>query len=578
MRLKNWIYISATPLIALGFFIFLFVSSEKVESSRVEVLGPQEGGCTSIMVGKDASVDGSTMTTHSCDCSVCDFTWRHVPAQDYPKGATRKIRAISQYEAWDPKVGLKWDVVNTEKQTGLEIPQVAHTYAYHHGMFGVLNEHQLAIGESSVGCRTEMDNPGGLMNLTELSLIAMERCKTAREAIKLMGSLGEKYSYGLDSGEMLSIADPQEVWIFEIMPVGPLWTPKSGKPGAIWCAQRIPDDQIAVCPNENQIGEIDLDNPDYFLASPNVISYAVDKGWFDPKSGKPFNWKKIYAPWFKTYENHRLWRAFDLLAPSLKLDPNTDNDDFPFSVKPDKKVSPADIMAIHRDRYEGTIFDCTDKLVSGPYGNPVSNNPFVFEIDGKKYGFNRPIALGHCEYTTVTQSRAGMPDGIGGLVWVSLGATPTSCFVPFYAGITEIPHSFTIGDHWNFDRNSARWAFDYVDYHCIPKYVYAIEDVKTAQAKWEGDAFARQADIEAKALALHREDPAKAARFLTEYCLDNSRQVIEAWWKLGDDLLVKHNEGYLFTEDRKQTQVGYPEKWLRLFIEHDNMQPLPERK
>ena len=571
-------YLIGPLVLFLGFFLFLILSSEKAETPQADSWGLLEGGCTSIMVGRDASADGSTMTTHSCDCAVCDFTWRHVPAQDHPRGATRKIRAISQYEAWDPQKGLKWDLVNTEKLTRLEIPQVPHTYAYHHGMFGVINEHQLAIGESSVGCRAEMRNPAGLMNLTELSLIAMERCQTAREAIKLMGSLGETYGYGLDSGEMLSVADPREVWIFEIMPVGPLWTPESGKPGALWCAQRIPDDEIAVCPNENQIGEIDLDDTDYFMASPNVISYAVEKGWYDPKSGQPFNWKKTYSPWIKSYENHRLWRAFDLLAPSLNLDPKTPNDEFPFSVKPDQKVTVADIMRIHRDHYEGTIYDCTDKLVSGPYHNPISNNPYVFELDGETYGFNRPIALGHCEYTTITQSRAGMPDGIGGLVWVALGVTPTSCFVPFYAGITEIPHSFTIGDHWTFNRNSARWAFIYVDFNCIPKYAYAIEDVKKAQAKWEGEALARQTEIEEKAMALYDESPDKAAEFLTGYCLDNAKKVIDAWWKLGDDLLVKHHQGYLYTEDRKQIQVGYPEKWLRLFVEHDRMEPLPKRK
>ncbi|MBN2409654.1 MAG: C69 family dipeptidase, partial [Candidatus Aminicenantes bacterium] len=154
------------PLVLfLGFFLFLILPSDKAETPQVDFLGPLEGGCTSIMVGKNASADGSTMTTHSCDCAVCDFTWRHVPAQDHPRGATRKIRAISQYETWDPQQGLKWDLVNTEKLTRLEIPQVSHTYAYHHGMFGVMNEHQLAIGESSVGCRSEMRNPAGLMNL-----------------------------------------------------------------------------------------------------------------------------------------------------------------------------------------------------------------------------------------------------------------------------------------------------------------------------------------------------------------------------------------------------------------------------
>jgi dipeptidase len=149
--------------------------------------------------------------------------------------------------------------------------------------------------------------PAATFDITMLTLLAMERCKTAREAIKLMGSLGEKYGYGFhDSGEMLAVADPKEVWVFEIMPVGPLWTPKTVKPGAVWCAQRVPDDHVSVCPNESRIGEIDLNNPDYFMASSNVITFAVDQGFYDPKSGEPFNWKKAYSPHRR--ERRKLWR------------------------------------------------------------------------------------------------------------------------------------------------------------------------------------------------------------------------------------------------------------------------------
>lgn len=441
-----------------------------------------------------------------------------------------------------------------------------------------MNEYQLAMGEATVGCRAKMRNPNGVINITELTLLAMERCKTAREAIKLMGSLAEKYSYGLDAGEMLAVADPKEVWVFEIMPVGPLWTPRSGKPGAVWCAQRIPDDHVAVCPNENLIGEIDLDNPDYFMASPNVISFAAEHGWYDTKSGEPFNWRKTYAPWSKKYENYRIWRALDLVAPSLHLDPDTPRDELPFSVKPDKKLSVQDIMKIHRDHYEGTRFDLVNAFAAGPYNNPNRSRPLTWNVDGKKYGFPRPIGLDHCEYTTVTQSRAWLPNPIGGIVWVAMGVCQTSCFVPFYAGITKFPVSFTIGDHWEFDRNSARWAFDYVDYHSQVKYCYAIEDINKAQQEWEGTAVARTPEIDKKAHDLYRQDPAKAIGFLTEYCLDNANKVVDAWWELGNQLLVKYNQGYVYLENRQVKEVGYPEKWLKMYIEKDNMRPLPSKK
>jgi len=205
-------------------------------------------------------------------------------------------------------------------------------------MFGYLNENQVAIGESTIGVVRKLENqtPTPAFDITMLTIIAMERATTAREAIKIMGELAEKYGYGFhDSGEMLAIADPNEVWIFEIMPVGPLWTPKSGKPGAVWCAQRVPDDEVSVCPNESRIGEIDLNRPDYFMASPNVISCAVENGLYDPKSGQPFNWKKAYSPINESAQSsqgryQRLWRFFDLVAPSLKLSPSTPTWIFPF--------------------------------------------------------------------------------------------------------------------------------------------------------------------------------------------------------------------------------------------------------
>ena len=314
------------------------------------------------MVGNDASADSSVMTTHTADCSICDWTWRHMPAADHEPGTMRKIYHISQIKTWPPDVGLKWDMYK-ENYTGVEIPQVAHTYAYHHGVFGYMNEHQLALAESTIGCRRKMRNPtpSCVFDITTLTLIAVERCKTAQEAIKTMGSLAEKYGYGFhDSGEMLAVADPDEVWVFEIMPVGPLWTPKSGTPGTIWCAQKIPDDQVSVSPNESRIGEIDLDNPDYFLASPNAISYAVDNGFYDPDSGKPFSWKRAYSPspgsaTSTQARRGRLWRFLNLVAPSQNFSPDTEGMDFPFSVKPDKKISVQDVMAMTRDNVLGFV-------------------------------------------------------------------------------------------------------------------------------------------------------------------------------------------------------------------------------
>jgi dipeptidase len=493
-------------------------------------------GCTSILVGKLASTDGSVMTTHTCDCGTCDWTWRHVPAADHKPAETRKIYHVSQYKTWPPSEGLKWDLYKKDF-TGLEVPQVRHTYAYHHGMFGYMNEKQVSIGESTIGCQRKMVNrtPAAKIDLTMLTLLGIERAATAREAIQIMGSLAEKYGYGFyDDGEMLAVADPNEAWIFEIMPVGPLWTPESGKPGAVWAAQRVPDDQVSVCPNESRIGEIDLADKDFFMASSNAVSLAVEMGYYDPKSGKPFNWKRAYSPVEGSATSsdgriQRLWRFFDLVAPSLKLRPQTPNMDLPFSVKPDKKISVQDVMAITRDKSQGTIFDPVMGIRGGPFKNP------------HYYRGTRLISVPNVEYTTLTQCRSGLPDPIGGIVWIALGVQDTSCYIPFYAGASEMPKAFAVGDHFVFSRDSARWAFDYVDFHVQVAYNAAIEDVKAAQKEWEDGAFARIAETDALAAEQIKKNPKQAVRTLTGFGLNNAQNVLKAWWKLGDDLLVKYN-------------------------------------
>lgn len=544
-----------------------------------------EDGCTVIIVGKDASVDGSVMTTHTCDCSICDWTWRHVPGSDHDPGSMRKIYHIDQFKAFPPEQGLKWDIY-MNNDIGVEIPQVPHTYAYHHGMFGYMNENQVAIGESTIGCRPKMNNPtpSATFDITMLTLIAMERAKTAREAIKIMGSLAEEHGYGhTDSGEMLAVADTKEVWVFEIMPVGPLWTPKSGKPGAIWCAQRVPDNHVCVCPNESRIGEINLENSDYFMASPNAISYALEHGLYDPESGEPFSWKKAYSPREGSTVSTggaraRLWRFFDLVAPSRNFSPETPNMELPFSVKPDKKISVEDVMRMTRDKYQGTPFDPAEGLRGGPFSNP-NYHPRAFKVEEKTYDTPRTICINRAEYTTITQSRGWLPNPIGGIIWLAFGAQDTSCYMPLYAGITEIPESFKIGDHWQFNRQSARWAFDYADFHTLVAYSYAIKDVKKAQENWEGAALKRVPVTDKFALELYNQDPGQAIQFLTDYCINNANRVVEAWWELGDQLLVKYNHLIIYdAKTRKRAQIAYPELWLKEVVKYHNLQPQPEKE
>jgi len=542
-------------------------------------------GCTVIMVGKKASTDGSVMTTHTCDCGLCDWTWRHVPAADHEPGSTRKIYHINQFETWPPSEGLKWDAYKKDF-TGLEIPQVPHTYGYLHGAFGYMNDLQVAIGESTIGCHEKMENPtpAAKFDITMLTLIAMERAKTAREAIKIMGELGEKHGYGFtDTGEMLAVADPNEVWIFEILPVGPLWTPESGKPGALWCAQRVPDDHVSICPNESRIGEIDLKNKDYFMASPNVISYAIEHGYYDPKSGKPFNWKKAYSPSEHSAASSngsraRMWRFYDLVAPSKKFSPDIPNMEFPVSIKPEKKLSVYNVMTMLRDKFEGTEYYPARGLQGGPFSNP-NRLPYGFKLDGKTYNTGRVIGVNRAEYITVTQCRGWLPNPIGGLVWLAFGAQDTSCFMPFYVGITEIPKSFEIGDHWEFNRDSARWAFDYVDFHTQVLYSYAIQDVREAQNKWEEQAVKRTPVVDKFAEELYKIDPSQTTQFLTDYCINNANRVIDAWWELGNQLLVKYNHLWIYDKKtRKRIPLKYPEWWLRELVKYNQLEPQPEKE
>jgi dipeptidase len=541
-------------------------------------------GCTTILVGKKASTDGSVIACQTADCGVCDFTWHYIPAADYDKDAVRKIYHIHQIKTWPPKVGGKW-VKYVEGYTEVDIPQVPHTYAYQLSVFGHMNEHQLSIAESSIGCRRKMRNqtPSAVMDITTLTMLAMERCKTAREAIKLMGSMGEKYGYGFhDSGEMLAVADPEEIWLFEIMPVGPLWTPESGEPGAVWCAQRVPDDHVSFCPNESRIDEINLKKPNQFMASPNVVSLAIKMGFYDPKSGGPFSWKKAYSPKIGSAKNTqgrrgRLWRLFSLVAPSKKFNPETESMDFPFSVKPDHKISLKDVIALTRDKYQNSQFDPTAGIRGGPFKNP---NYFKgFRTPEERYGGPRCICISTVEYTTITQCRSWLPDAIGGINWIALGAQDTSCYIPLYAGINKMPESFSIGDHYEFNRESARWAFDYVDFHTQVVYSYAIKDVQEAQKKWEDSTFKKIAMMDQTALGLYKKDPQEAINFITDFCINNAKNVIDAWWDLGDSLLVKYNHFRIYnSKTRKAGRIYPPNEWMEAVIKHHQLEPLPKQE
>jgi dipeptidase len=550
---KNWA-VAAALTVGLMAAVFAFVGPARTDAKDPGLeltLTPDREACTVILVGKGASTDGSTMTTHTCDCGTCDWTWGHVPAKDHKPGTVRKIWHVNQYTTWAE--GTKWPLATVKGDTGFSIPEVPHTYAYHHGMFGYMNENQVAISESTLGTVRKLVNntPAAKIDLTMLSLLGMERSKTARECIAVMGTLAEKYGYGFnDDGEMFAVSDPNEAWIFEIMPVGPLWTPETGKPGAVWCAQRVPDDHVSVCPNESRIGEINLEDKTNFMASSNVVSCAVENKLYDPASGKPFSWKHAYSPaqgsaLSSNGGRQRLWRFLSGCAPSLNINPATPNMDLPFSVKPDKKLSPQDVMNWTRDKSYGTIFDPVQGIRGGPFQNP------------NYYSATRKISVANVEYTSLVQCRSGLPNEIGGICWVAFGVQDTSMYIPLYAGMTAIPKSFTVGDHFVFNRASARWACDYVDFHTQVVYNQAIKDVQKAQLEFEGGAVSRIPEIDKAALELYAKSPAKAREYLTKTCIELADKMVAGWWDLGDKLLIKYNHfGYYNSEKRTRDRVN----------------------
>lgn len=501
----------------------------------------ESDACTTITVGKAASVDGSVMTSHTCD-SRKSRTWIDVvKAQKHKPGAMRTCYVDSN------RTASSYDL-SKQKPTG-DIPQPANTYKYFNTALPPINENQVAIGESTFTGKKIMVSENGLIDYYELNRIMIERATTAREAIRIADEVTKKYGY-IRSGECFTIADTKEVWHLEIT------GPGKGKKGAVWVAQRVPDGHISVNANAARIREINLKKPDYFMASKNYKSTAIELGLYDPKSGKPFEFCYVYGDRNSLASRRREWRVFDLLAPSLKLDANAEN--YPFSVKPDKKVSVKDIMTIFRDTYEDTPFDMTKymlvpevdkndkrtgKLIKSPYANPFMDYDMMplFKING---GWNelgeRTIARYYCTYATVIQARDWLPNDIGGLVWFAHDNPAMTSYAPLYIGIEKVPESYKICGRPGFNYDCAWWAFNRVADLSAQKWGDMRHDVAKVWQKFEQEALENQAKVEAEALALYKKNPKKARKFLTGYSNKWMNKLVKAYWQLGNDLWSKY--------------------------------------
>jgi dipeptidase len=418
------------------------------------------------------------------------------------------------------------------------IPQVEETYRYLNAAYPIMNEYQLAIGETTTGGKVELHSEKGMIDAPELYRLVLERAKTAREAIRIVDQLTKQYGYN-DWGECFTFSDPAEVWHFEIL------GPGKERVGAVWAAVRLPDDQVGVSANAHRIRMLDLNNREFYMASDNVYTLAREMGWWDPGSGRPFEFCYAYADRNSMYSRRREWRVLSLLAPSLKLDPNAEN--FPLSVKPDSKVSVQDLLSIFRDTYEGTPFDPTRYLtvaiqkgqaVKSPVANPFMNADLKELLRIQR---ERLICSPTATYLQISQSRSWLPNPIGGLVWLGYDNPATTPHMPFYMGITRMPDSFMVDGRAKFRQDCAWWAFRRASKLSYFRYQGMQEDARKVWQTIEDAAFARQKEVEEEAVRLHRTNPAQAESFLTEYCLGIADKAVEAYWKLGDELWSKYN-------------------------------------
>ena len=527
------------PLLLSVLFIFLagaLPTETRPQDAVLEI--PQS--CTSIMVGRLASSDGSVMTSHSCDGNY--RTWLNVvPAEKPGPGAKTKIFAgLLHTESPSDMVGV------AEKG---EVPQAAETFAYLNTAYPCLNEHQLAIGESTIGGRRELQNPDGRLYIEEIERLMLQGCRTAREAIRLADRLIKDYGYG-DAGECLTIADPKEVWHFEVFGAG------LGQAGGVWAAVRIPDDEVGVSANIPRIAEIDLGHPDRFMASDNVFSLAEKKKWWDPKSGQPFKFWKAYSG-VKPFST-REYYILNALAPSLNL--SMDAEELPFSVKPQTKLSVRDVLKFFRETYAGTEFDPTknlmvqardsDKMEKSPAANPWMSRDLVALLNTLKPGTveaKRTIAIAGCSYATVLQCRSWLPDPVGGLCWFAFDNPALSPRLPIFAGVKKLPPGFEYCAQHRFRTDSACWAFRRADRLATVRWGTARPYIETARDEFEDKAFGELPDIEKKAVEILRAGnggPDACAAYLTNYSGDFARAAVRKYEELGDTFWMLFGRGF----------------------------------
>jgi dipeptidase len=510
------------------------------------LVAPAALACTSMLVTKGASTDGSTLITYAADSHELYGELYYTPARRHAAGAQRDI--------------FEWD---TGKFLG-RIKEAPVTYS----VVGNMNEHQLSISESTFTGREELEGPAGIVDYGSLIYIALERAKTAREAIQVMTDLVAEYGYA-STGESFSIADPKEVWILEMIGKG------KGQKGAVWVARKLPEGYISAHANQARIRQFPLNEPENAIYSKDVISFAREKGWFKG-ADKDFSFADTYHPLDfggARFSEGRVWSIFRRAAPSAGLgaeyvDGSSLDKRLPLWVKPDKKLAVQDVMALMRDHFEGTPLDMTKDVGAGPYAVPYRWRPMTWEVDGKKYVHERAISTQQTGFSFVAQMRSSMPAPIGGVLWFGVDDTFTTVYTPMYAGIRRAPKNLATGvaSRGEFSWDSSFWVFNWVSNQAYSRWSDMIVDVQKAQGELEGQFLADQADIEKVALELYKSTPEQARDYLTQYSENQGDKVHTRWRKLGEQLLVKYIDGNVRDESGKVNHPKYPDSWYRHIV------------
>ncbi|NWJ52834.1 MAG: C69 family dipeptidase [Bacteroidetes bacterium] len=509
--------------------------------------------CTNLLVTKGATTDGSTFISYNADSHTLYGELYYWAAASHPKG--------SMLDVYD------WD---TNEFLG-KIKQVPQTYK----VVGNMNEYQVAIGETTYGGREELQKqPGAVVDYGSLIYIALQRSKTAREAIKVMTNLVAEYGYASE-GESFSVSDVNEVWIFEMIGKG------VGEKGAVWVARRIPDGYISGHANHARITTFPLNDPENCLYAPDVITFAKKKGYYKGADAD-FSFSDTYAPVdfsAARYSEARVWSMFNRLnheamVPYLDyaMGKNLSNR-MPLWIKPTQKVSVHDVMEIMRDHYENTPMDMTKDMGAGPYDLPYRWRPLSWKVDGVEYLNERAVSTQQTGFSFVAQSRGWLPNTLGGIIWFGVDDTYSTVYTPMYTNISSAPENLKAGNGamMKFSETSMFWIFNQVANFAYTRYRDMIPEIRARQAQLENKYIALVAENDTKYLQLAKQNPKATVQALTAFSHAQSRNTFTTWKSLYQDLFVKYMDGNIKTviegkRDPKVSQPGYGDAWYRKIV------------